>query len=281
MLQKKELISPVYLEEKSNERLGELLILRKKVIQKIEEISPKCFGKSLKVLKNHNSYQYYIRRSGKDGNGIYISKENKDLAILLANREYLIKVLKEIESEIKCLGKFTKKWKDKSLCSVYEKFSTGKRLLITPLIFTNEQYAENWKKQDYPKKPFTESAVEFYTSTGIRVRSKSEIILAETLTRLEIPFRYEFPVKMKTKNDVQIVFHPDFYCLNVRTREEVIWEHFGMMDNPEYVENVVEKIDIYHENDYFEGENLIFTMENKQCPLTTKKIEQLVNKYLK
>ena len=35
------------------------------------------------------------------------------------------------------------------------------------------------------------------TSRGERVRSKSEVIIADTLDRLKIPYRYEFPHQLK------------------------------------------------------------------------------------
>ena len=39
--------------------------------------------------------------------------------------------------------------------------------------------------------------------------------------------------------------HPDFYCLNLRTRQEFAWEHFGMMDDPDYASTTAEKLRLY------------------------------------
>lgn len=76
-------------------------------------------------------------------------------------------------------------------------------------------------------------------------------------------------------------FHPDFLCLNLRTRKEIIWEHFGMMDNSEYLENAIQKIQIYESNGYLSGENFIATFETSQQPLRLEVIERKIVALLK
>lgn len=75
--------------------------------------------------------------------------------------------------------------------------------------------------------------------------------------------------------------HPDFYCLNLRTRQEFAWEHFGMMDDPEYAARATEKIGLYAENGFFPGKNLIITMETSAKPLSSKLLKSVIQTYLK
>ena len=77
-----------------------------------------------------------------------------------------------------------------------------------------------------------------------------------------------------------VELHPDFYCLNVRTRQEFVWEHFGMMDDLEYVQRAVEKQVLYAKNGWLIGKNLIFTMETMYSPLNSKMIEKIVRECL-
>ena len=53
-----------------------------------------------------------------------------------------------------------------------------------------------------------------------------------------------------------------------------------MMDSPEYLENAVQKLKIYSENDFIPGKNLITTMETQQCPLNTRQLENLIKTLL-
>ena len=68
----------------------------------------------------------------------------------------------------------------------------------------------------------------FYTSKGERVRSKSEVIIADVLNREGVPYRYEYPIYIKGIGKI----YPDFTVLNIGIRKEMIWDHFGMMDDP-------------------------------------------------
>lgn len=76
-------------------------------------------------------------------------------------------------------------------------------------------------------------------------------------------------------------FHPDFYCLNLRTRQEYVWEYFGMMDDPDYAGQAVQKLELYAANGYFPGKNLIITMESKSEPLSSFEIKRIINAYSK
>ena len=52
---------------------------------------------------------------------------------------------------------------------------------------------------------------EFYSNSGVRVRSKSELIIANMLEKYGIPYRYEYPLLLNGNDLVR----PDFLCLNI------------------------------------------------------------------
>ena len=101
---------------------------------------------------------------------------------------------------------------------------------------------------------------------------KSEIMIADALFHAKVPYRYEFPVRIKGRG----IFHPDFLCLNRRTGKEVVWEHFGLMDNPEYAANALEKIALYAQNGFVLGSGFIYTMETSVRPLSSRLVKQLI-----
>ncbi len=153
---------------------------------------------------------------------------------------------------------------------------------------TNEQYAASWLKVEYRRKKLPDDAPPFYTENNEHVRSKSEVIIANTLKAAGVPYRYEFPLLMdKNADDPDFPdydfcrLHPDFYCLNLRTRQEFAWEHFGMMDDPNYASRATEKLQLYAENGFFPGRNLIVTMETTKTPLSSKSLKSIIKAYLK
>ena len=104
----------------------------------------------------------------------------------------------------------------------------------------DEEYAKRWQELEYTGKAFADDAPEIITERGERVRSKSEKIIADKLYMLGIPYRYEYPLVLEGN----ITIYPDFAILRMPQREEVYLEHFGMMDDEDYVENVLMKLNI-------------------------------------
>ena len=47
-----------------------------------------------------------------------------------------------------------------------------------------------------------------------------------------------------------VKIYPDFTVLNVRTRETIYLEHLGMMDDPQYYESAIKRIQLTEGNVY-------------------------------
>ena len=73
---------------------------------------------------------------------------------------------------------------------------------------------------------------------------------------------------------------PDFVCLNTRTRMEFIWEHFGMMDDQSYANKNIEKMNLYHQNGYYSGKNMIMTFETSTHPISSRVVTDMIEEYL-
>ena len=116
----------------------------------------------------------------------------------------------------------------------------------------------------------------FITEQGEIVRSKSEKIIADKLNLLKIPYFYEVP---KFLNGIGYI-KPDFTILNPFTLKEYYWEHFGLMDNPDYEENALHKIEIFSANGIYLGCGLIISFETKIHPLDTSYISTMINTFL-
>lgn len=91
-----------------------------------------------------------------------------------------------------------------------------------------------------------------------------------------IPYIYELPLHLDGLGYIK----PDFTALNPDTREECVWEHFGMMENPEYASKAMNKLNVYARNGYTVGDNLIITMEGQTQPLNTRNLDKVIRKNL-
>ena len=77
-----------------------------------------------------------------------------------------------------------------------------------------------------------------------------------------------------------MTIHPDFTVLNVRKRKEYLWEHLGMMDDPEYSKSALERIRQYEKQGFYPGDKLIITHETSENPLPTRLIDDIISHYL-
>ncbi len=213
-------------------------------------------------------------------------RSQEKLARSLIQNDYDQKSIPAIQAEIKELKDFIKAYKEKCSDTVYQKLASTRQEVVTPLTLNDESYAAAWLKVEYRHKKIPEEAPQLFTDNNEQVRSKSEVIIANALKAAGVPYRYEFPLLVDRKAvdfyDKDICqLHPDFYCLNLRTRQEFAWEHFGMMDDPEYAARATEKLELYAENGFFPGKNLIITMETSAKPLSSKLLKSVIKTYLK
>ncbi len=239
----------------------------------------------VRIVRQKNYLQFYKRSSPTDAQGTYIPRSQEKLARALIQNDYDKKTIPAIEAEIKELMDFLKAYKEKCSDTVYKKLASTRREIVTPLTLDDEAYAAAWLKVEYRHKKFAEDAPQLFTDNNEQVRSKSEVIIANALKAAGVPYRYEFPLVVdRNVADANTDFcqlHPDFYCLNLRTRQEFAWEHFGMMDDADYAASATEKLQLYTENGFFPGKNLIITMETSAKPVSSKFLKSVIQTYLK
>ena len=228
-------------------------------------------GARLHAAKHGELYQYYIRWNGNKSGREYIGKEKREQAKLLAQVEYYEKLSKKLQNDMKCLDKLKETWSGDPFNWVEENMSQGKFALVTPVYPSDTRFIHEWKNQVYEKMSFTENSPEYYTRQGVRVRSKSEMIIADILDEMQVPFLYEKPLKLGTW-----MIHPDFTLLDINNRREIYWEHFGMMDDMDYRNDTFLKMRKYEECGFYLYDRLIWTFETGKLPLNTKVLRRMI-----
>ena len=260
----------------------------------------------IRISQNGGHPEYYLVTERGSLRGKYLPHSQENLARQLAQKDYVARLIKLLQNEITALQIYLKQTdQGRAIPELYNSLCPARRALITPVTLTDDQYATSWQKDSWTGRPFSPDAPLLYTARGERVRSKSEVIIADTLFRHKIPYRYEFPLTLRRSSEAPfhsdfdklnhcisgsgnhttaigdtVTLHPDFLCLNTRTRAEFFWEHFGLMDDPTYSKNTTGKLRLYTENGILPGRNLIITMETKTEPPTAQVLEKLIAEYL-
>ena len=219
----------------------------------------------LRVIRHHTNYQYYHSLPGQRN---YISKKKPELAISLAQKEYDTAVLTKALTFQEQVGALYHTL-EVDFDEIINQFPEEKKKLIKPYFTSDNEFIKEWESMSYTGKLIDESIPELFSNRGEQVRSKSEKIIADRLAELGIPYRYEAPLFLGTMG----IVYPDFTLLKVCTREEIYWEHLGMMDDPSYVHKALNKINTYIRNGFIPGKNLLLTFESKAIPLNMRNVE--------
>ena len=208
----------------------------------------------VKVLVKGESLQFYMKTCKEDGvDGRYLHADEKEKAISNINRLML------------CIDR-TDPFK------IYLSMGKGKQRIVESLVTSNKEYREEWLSEEYQGKEFREDTSEIYTDRGERVRSKSEKIIADKLYNENIPYRYEYPLDIPYFG----IIYPDFTILDEEKRRNIIYEHFGLMDDENYVNKAISKIQLYASAGYILGDNLFITMETSVKPFDSRILDGII-----
>lgn len=252
------------------EKQEELWEIKRKLQEQIRHSST---GR-LHISQSNGKPQYYLRRKnamGKEEN-CYICNSQLSLAKEIAQRDYEMKILEEIDKEISCLEQVLQNYHPETLEKIYTDEYEKRKRLIQPHFITEEEFVNEWCSYSFEGKAFSAESQEIYTEKGERVRSKSEKIIADMLYHSEIPYRYECPLYLKGLGKV----YPDFTCLHVKKRKVILWEHMGMLSDPVYCKAALKKKEIYTKNGFRMGREIIYTHECSDYSLSTKLIDQII-----
>ena len=227
----------------------------------------RCPKGTIVACKINGKYRWYQQIKNKSGeySRIYIGQKDIELARQLAQKAYMTALLKDKENELACIKRYMKS----------RKTSKYRELLGSNSPYRELIGADRWDIQEYEKNQSHPENLIVKAPKGEFVRSKSEALIANALFDSGIQYRYECRLELG-----EITCYPDFMIRNEKTNKIVIWEHFGMIDDPMYFENMMKKIRLYISNGYLPGDKLIMTFESKTNPLTIDVVQGVITNNL-
>ncbi len=204
-------------------------------------------GKLVCLRKKEKEEYYYI--DAKDKKRKYINKENLNLVDDLKLRKHIETSIKRLKQNVEVQQRMLLK---------YKPYSYGAIQQVVPMSYKfGDNGAGNILTKD--KKKFKNQPL-YLTSAGYKVRSKSEAMIVEALCSDNIVAEYEKPLYLKIKGRNVIKIYPDFTFTN-KYGLPIYWEHFGMLSNEIYKEDMLRKLETYIDNGIIPSVNLIITAE--------------------
>lgn len=272
LLEKNKISNLLHVTNLSEEAQG-----RQKELLKYQQIVNKRLEKapdgSIHIGRKKKYIHYYLRNEFTHQEVYLPVSEHKKIQEYL-QKSYDKQIINVIEKESKILKSFLDKYSklNSKIREIFSNYPEQSKIYIEPIDMSDKDYIHIWMNNHNQTYGVSDNDPEYITDKGERVRSKSEINIANALYKHGIPYQYEYPIILK--NGVKV--HPDFTVLDVKRRKTIYWEHRGMMDDVRYCLHTVEKIKEYNKSGIVIGDNLIVTEENSMCPLGTGEIERVI-----
>lgn len=228
---------------------------------------------------------YHVTEGSAETLGRYLKSAELPVAEALAQKDYLARLEAAVVQELRELQRMERKASSVSQPQspqshskplrpedVYRSLNPYRQKLVTPLAVSDEDFAQVWVAEPYERKPFSENDPSFYSARGDRVRSKSEVLIADILDEYRIPYRYEAPLRLRDG----FVIHPDFTILRLPSRTICYLEHCGRMDDELYLHAFLRRENAYIENGFIPGRDVFHSFESTADPINTKLLRKML-----
>lgn len=180
---------------------------------------------------------------------------------------YNIKILKDTLSQIQ---EYTI---DREAFSLQKQNPAIESNIIQSVFYKPELSA--WEAEPYEQSDYKAEDRKQVNSRGLRLRSKSEVLISEKFYEYGIEFRYEEVLHI---GDVRLV--PDF-TIRRNDGKIFVWEHEGLTNVKKYLEWQLKKTQLYATNGFVPWDNLIVSYDNSDGNIDLRVVEsEIKNKLL-
>ena len=219
----------------------------------------------LEICRDRSGTRWYVKPDS--GARLYLPKKEMETAKILAEKRLALFRLSILEKELRATDLYLKS---------SPKESDSIKLAAETVRYSellNDENKSAWQYQPFNSNPYYPEKLRHPSPSGHLLRSKAECQIDMELYYRKVPFRYEAELEIDGE-----IFYPDFTFYNEATGEYKYWEHFGRMGDSGYRANTLRKIDVYLNNGFLPGENIYFTYETADLPLTMTTIDEVIDK---
>ena len=232
----------------------------KRKYQSLEAYHPYYLETSIK-----NGKTYYYRRNKGDTTGVtrmYLGDISSEEVLRIMDVKFLEHTIDILNRNIRLCRQLVRKFRSydvisllNSLKKVYRSLPPG-RCFRTP----DTRNADERRKELLDLKelhpPLYPEKLTIVTDDGTIVRNKAELVIANMLYNLGIPYVYEAPLLV---NGVWV--HPDFTIILPESGEIYYIEHVGFLEDTGYVEDFGRKMHHYVMGGILPDEQLVLSFE--------------------
>ncbi len=229
---------------------------------------------------------YYARMRQKDTvRRIYLGTKDNPTVQQLQRRRLLQELVSNTEADLKALDELIEIYRSTDTVSVMNALPGTYSMDLSTLFpadmqqrISNQLLQQHGLQLIERKKPLHPEHKTQRTASGIWVRSKSEVVIVNCVFARAIIHIYE-PLLLRTIKETgqKIFLAPDLLLVSPADGSLILWEHWGLLNTPGYLERNMEKMKDYHAAGFTPGNNLIITSDTRDGELDSYQVERILN----
>ena len=219
----------------------------------------------------------YYQRQTPEGRK-YLGTGENEIVKRIKKAKYISCELDMINSDITLLTKLLNDYRIVSHETVDSRLPKVYRLHSPDYYEDLPDAGKEWMRKKEAEKaeygPWHPEGLIHTVSNGIKVRTKSEMAIAEILLRNGIPFVYELPHVLKNGK----IVHTDFTILStIDYKTEILLEHEGSMADSGYRDKHAWRVENYYLSGYVPNVNIFFTYDGMNGSVDGESIQRIVD----
>lgn len=180
--------------------------------------------------------------------------KDKERIYRLARKDFVNEKIKDTAKKIRALEELLKKLNDIDTESKTDKLLERYSMLDSNKLALSEDELKIYNNR-FSHNPFNKDGLIYKTEDGVSMRSKSERFIGSFLENEGLLYMYEPEIIIGGRN-----MYPDFVILRPDGKR-VIWEHCGLINDMDYYNKMIKRLDEYRKIGYVQHKNLICTYE--------------------
>ena len=180
--------------------------------------------------------------------------KDKERIYRLARKDFVNEKIKDTAKKIRALEELLKKLNAIDTESKTDKLLERYSMLDSNKLALSEDELKIYNNR-FSHNPFNKDGLIYKTEDGVRMRSKSERFIGSFLENEGLLYMYEPEIIIGGRN-----MYPDFVILRPDGKR-VIWEHCGLINDMDYYNKMIKRLDEYRKIGYVQHKNLICTYE--------------------
>lgn len=250
------------------------LNLQKNTLKRYKEQLKKLPRGAL-YASERNGVKYYTKVTTFRGKkrSEYLGKGTNSQVQLLQKKYYLRKAITAMESNIPMMEKFLKNYQPIDPNILQKQFPKAYQSLPQSCFDEAGVFdLDRWGSEPYEKSTNRAENLLNFTKKGDKVRSKSEVIIANAVAARGLQYRYEEVTYINGYKKA-----PDFKIIDPRTGSIIYWEHLGLITDMEYLRQALYRIADYIRDGIIPGVNLILTFDDGENHIDSLMIERTLD----